>query len=199
MKNTVAIFFLISISFSLFSQEIRVVNNDTLFRLEKIIVRQYDGFSDTLVIDRFPPYWMDSTEARAYLAAEIEGSENRFRRDSLKAAKELSDASKRIAAFNNAFGDSAYQKQKKVKIALEVEGLWSFEEKPKNGQAVTNEYNFTGGKIMLLGVEVGSYTFVKKHTISVTTPTVQDLQMKSDEGNVYTGKKGNVDYILSRL
>lgn len=191
MKNIFAIILFTLASFMVSAQvQFVQILQDTAtkkFRFQRIEIREYENFSDTLIVDKFPERWLDSTELKAYQLQVIDMRNQRLvqLRQSFQAEKQETDFF--IATVDAIFGPATYQSYEKAKIENAMQGNWKLQERSKGEP---DEITITGKTIKMKN-KTGSFVVTDAGEVIVSGLFAFDLTFNFQKNNTLKAVRGN--------
>jgi len=166
-------------------------------RFQRVEVRQYDNFTDTLVVDRFPDVWLDSAALAPYmerLIASLDERQTELRRlfNMVKSERDV-----HIGFYDNINGDGAYLALQKSKLLAALSGAWTLVD--RNGDTTKHDITVTGNDFRKNATRFGTITVTDDLQVVVTGFYNFDLVFDVlQNGNLKFQRNNNRLFILRR-
>lgn len=194
MKKLFVLMLFAALSFALQAQDqfVQIITNPDsagVFRFQRIEVRQYENFTDTLIIDRFPETWLDSAQLKAYQESLIDRLIERQTemRRLLKIAKD--EVNVQVSFYDAINGDGSYLALQKEKLLQSLQGAWKLID--RNGDVTAFDITVTGSDFRRNAQRFGTITVTDNLTVLLTGFYPFDLEFSVLQNGTLRASRGN--------
>lgn len=180
---------------SSFVQLMHDTTNNT-YRFQRTEVRRYESITDSIVVDRFPEKWLDTTELKAYQNALI--AANLERRAELRRLLALANAEldTNIDLFDQVNGEGAWLASQKSALLKSLQGAWTLIE--RNGETTRTKITITGSEFRKNANKFGTLSVGDDLAVTLSGYFNFNLVFQVNQAGNLTAERAGKTYLLRR-